>query len=227
MNRSVIIVAGGSGSRMGGDVPKQFLPLAGRPILMHTIEAFHRFDNQMNIVLVLPSKQHDYWRRLCSEYSFDEIDYQLVDGGETRFHSTLNGLAKVPADGIVAVHDGVRPLVSQETLQRCFNAAEQCKAVVPAIPVNESVRQIEPDGGNHAVDRNSYRLVQTPQVFDTATLHQAFRQPYSPLFTDDASVVEHMGVKVSIVEGNFENIKITRPVDLVLAEAIIGSKERR
>ena len=227
MNRSVIIVAGGSGSRMGGDVPKQFLPLAGRPILMHTIEAFHQFDNQMNIVLVLPSRQHDYWRRLCTEYSFDKIDYQLVDGGETRFHSTLNGLAKVPADGIVAVHDGVRPLVSQETLQRCFSAAELCKAVVPAIPVNESVRQIEPDGDNHAVDRSSYRLVQTPQVFDAATLHQAFRQPYSPLFTDDASVVEHMGVKVSIVEGNFENIKITRPVDLVLAEAIIGSKERR
>ena len=221
MNRSVIIVAGGSGSRMGGDVPKQFLPLAGRPILMRTIEAFHRFDNQMNIVLVLPSKQHDYWRRLCREYSFDKIDYQLVDGGETRFHSTLNGLAKVPADGIVAVHDGVRPLVSQETLQRCFSVAEQCRAVVPAIPVNESVRQIEPDGGNCAVDRSCYRLVQTPQVFDAATLHQAFRQPYSPLFTDDASVVERMGVKVSIVEGNFENIKITRPVDLVLAEAIM------
>ncbi len=227
MNRSVIIVAGGSGSRMGGDVPKQFLPLAGRPILMHTVEAFHRFDNQMNIVLVLPANQHDYWRRLCAEHSFNKIDYQLVDGGETRFHSTLNGLAKVSADGIVAVHDGVRPLVSQETLQRCFSAAEQCKAVVPAIPVNESVRQIEPDGGNRAVDRSSYVLVQTPQVFDAQTLHCAFAQSYDPLFTDDASVVERMGVKVSIVEGNFENIKITRPVDLVLAEAIIGSKERR
>lgn len=227
MNRSVIIVAGGSGSRMGGDVPKQFMLLAGRPILMHTIEAFHKFDNQMNIVLVLPAGQHDYWRSLCAEHSFNKIDYQLVDGGKTRFHSTLNGLAKVPADGIVAVHDGVRPLVSQATLQRCFTAAEECKAVVPAIPVNESVRQIESDGGNHAVDRSSYVLVQTPQVFDAQTLHGAFAQPYDSLFTDDASVVERMGVKVSIVEGNFENIKITRPVDLVLAEAIIGSKERR
>jgi len=221
MNRSVIIVAGGSGSRMGGDVPKQFMLLAGRPILMHTIEAFHKFDNQMNIVLVLPAGQHDYWRKLCTEHSFNKIDYQLVDGGATRFHSTLNGLAKVPADGIVAVHDGVRPLVSQATLQRCFSAAEQCKAVVPAIPVNESVRQIESDGGNHAVDRSSYVLVQTPQVFDAQTLHSAFAQPYDPLFTDDASVVERMGVKVSIVEGNFENIKITRPVDLVLAEALM------
>ena len=221
MNRSVIIVAGGSGSRMGGDVPKQFMLLAGRPILMHTIEAFHKFDNQMNIVLVLPAGQHDYWRKLCTEHSFNKIDYQLVDGGATRFHSTLNGLAKVPADGIVAVHDGVRPLVSQATLQRCFSAAEQCKAAVPAIPVNESVRQIESDGGNHAVDRSSYVLVQTPQVFDAQTLHSAFAQPYDPLFTDDASVVERMGVKVSIVEGNFENIKITRPVDLVLAEALM------
>lgn len=221
MNRSVIIVAGGSGSRMGGDVPKQFMLLAGRPILMHTIEAFHEFDNQMNIVLVLPAGQHDYWRKLCMEHSFNKIDYQLVDGGATRFHSTLNGLAKVPADGIVAVHDGVRPLVSQATLQRCFTAAEECRAVVPAIPVNESVRQIESDGGNHAVDRSSYVLVQTPQVFDAQTLHGAFAQPYDPLFTDDASVVERMGVKVSIVEGNFENIKITRPVDLVLAEALM------
>ena len=226
MNRSVIIVAGGSGSRMGGDVPKQFMLLAGRPILMHTIEAFHKFDNQMNIVLVLPAGQHDYWRKLCTEYSFNKIDYQLVDGGKTRFHSTLNGLAKVPADGIVAVHDGVRPLVSQATLQRCFTAAEECRAVVPAIPVNESVRQIEPDGGNHAVDRSSYVLVQTPQVFDAQTLHTAFAQPYDPLFTDDASVVERMGVNVSIVEGNFENIKITRPVDLVLAEAILLNSKR-
>ncbi|MBO7143924.1 MAG: 2-C-methyl-D-erythritol 4-phosphate cytidylyltransferase [Salinivirgaceae bacterium] len=226
MNRSVIIVAGGSGSRMGGDVPKQFMPLAGRPILMHTIEAFHKFDNQMNIVLVLPAGQHDYWRKLCTEYSFNKIDYQLVDGGATRFHSTLSGLAKVPADGIVAVHDGVRPLVSQATLQRCFTAAEDSKAVVPAIPVNESVRQIEHDGGNHAVDRSNYELVQTPQVFDAQTLHGAFAQPYDPLFTDDASVVERMGVKVSIVEGNFENIKITRPVDLILAEAILLNSKR-
>ena len=221
MNRSVIIVAGGSGSRMGSDVPKQFLPLAGRPILMHTIEAFYRFDNQMNIVVVLPASQHDFWRQLCEEHNFRDIPYQLAEGGATRFHSTLNGLQFVSKDGVVAVHDGVRPLVSQATLQRCFEAAEQHKAVVPAVPVNESVRQTAPDGGNHAVNRADYVLVQTPQVFDAATLHQAFRQPYSPLFTDDASVVEAAGEKVVIVEGNFENIKITRPVDLVLAEALM------
>lgn len=221
MNRSVIIVAGGSGSRMGSDVPKQFLPLAGRPILMHTIEAFYNFDNQMNIVVVLPASQHDYWRQLCNEHRFCDIPYQLAEGGATRFHSTLNGLQFVPASGVVAVHDGVRPLVSLATLQRCFEAVEQHRAVVPAIPVNESVRQIEPDGVSRAVSRDNYRLVQTPQVFDAATLHQAFKQPYSPLFTDDASVVEAAGEQVTIVEGNFENIKITRPVDLVLAEALM------
>lgn len=223
MNRSVIIVAGGSGSRMGSDVPKQFLPLAGRPILMHTVEAFYRFDSQINIVLVLPIEQHAYWHELCQKHSFN-IGCQIVAGGATRFHSTLYGLAKVPAAGIVAVHDGVRPLVSQETLQRCFDAAERHRAVVPAIPVNESVRQVAEDGSSRAVDRSGYRLVQTPQVFDAATLHQAFRQPYSPLFTDDASVVEQMGVAVTLVDGNFENIKITRPVDLILAEALIKKK---
>ena len=221
MNRSVIIVAGGSGSRMGSDVPKQFLPLAGRPILMHTIEAFYRFDNQMNIVVVLPASQHNFWRQLCEEHRFRDIPYQLAEGGATRFHSTLNGLQFVSKDGVVAVHDGVRPLVSQATLQRCFEAAEQHRAVVPAVPVNESVRKLVTDGGNHAVNRADYVLVQTPQVFDAATLHHAFRQPYSPLFTDDASVVEAADEKVVIVEGNFENIKITRSVDLVLAEALI------
>jgi len=221
MKRSVIIVAGGSGSRMGGNVPKQFLCLAQKPILMHTIERFYQFDNQMNIIVVLPSAQHDYWRQLCSEYSFDKIDYQLVDGGETRFHSTLNGLTKVPVDGVVAVHDGVRPLVSKETLERCFRTAEQCGAVVPAVLINESIRKIESDGSNNAVDRILYRLVQTPQVFDAQLLHRAFKQPYNPFFTDDASVVEQMGEKITIVEGNFENIKITRPIDLVLAEAIL------
>jgi len=227
MKRSVIIVAGGSGSRMGSDVPKQFLLLAGKPILMRTVEAFYRFDNKMNIVIALPAAQHDYWKQLCAQYSFSDIPCQLVEGGATRFHSTLNALAKVPADGIVAVHDGVRPLVSQETLQRCFSAAEQCKAVVPAIPVNESVRQIESDGGNRAVNRSNYMLVQTPQVFDAQTLHRAFAQSYDPLFTDDASVVERMGVEVSIVEGNFENIKITRPVDLVLAEALLAAENSK
>ncbi len=223
MNHSVIIVAGGSGSRMGGDVPKQFLPLAGKPILMHTIEAFYRFDNQMQIVVVLPRAQHSYWDKLCQKHSFNSIHYQLTSGGETRFHSTLNGLQMLSTEGIIAVHDGVRPLVSQATLQRCFDAAERAKAVVPAVPVNESLRQV--DGTeNHAVSRDAYRIVQTPQVFDAATLHAAFRQPYSTAFTDDASVVESMGVPITIVDGNFENIKITRPIDLFVAEAVISRK---
>lgn len=224
MNRSVIIVAGGSGSRMGTNVPKQFLLLGGRPILMRTIEAFYNFDSAMNIVVVLPADQHDYWQDLCRQYSFTKIPYQLAEGGATRFHSTLNGLSKVPADGVVAVHDGVRPLVSADTLNRCFDAVPANLAVIPAVPINESVRQLNADGGNQSVSRDRYRLVQTPQVFDAQTLHKAFAQPYDELFTDDASVVERMGVKVAIVDGNFENIKITRPIDLVFAEALLKDR---
>lgn len=225
MKRCVIIVAGGSGSRMGANIPKQFLLLNGRPILMHTIETFYRFDKQMQIIVVLPSEQHNYWNMLCQQHNFTTINYTLVEGGQTRFHSTLNGLCCAPQQGIIAVHDGVRPLVSTATLQRCFETAVKHKAIIPAIAINESVREILPDNTNIAVNRDNYRLVQTPQVFDAALLHQAFTQPYNPLFTDDASVVEHMGEKVTIVEGNFENIKITRPIDLIIAERLMDRTE--
>ncbi len=216
MNKYVIIVAGGKGLRMGGDVPKQFLPIGGKPVLMHTIEAFRRaFD--VEIVLVLPAEQHAYWQKLCKDYSFLSPEL-IATGGETRFHSVKNGLALLPdnEDAVVGVHDGVRPFVSRETIQRCFAAASEGKAVVPVVPVVETVRQILPDGKSITRPRDDYRLVQTPQTFPLALLKEAYRQPYSEFFTDDASVVEAFGKEITMVEGNRENIKLTTQSDLKL-----------
>jgi len=211
-----LIVAGGKGLRMGGDIPKQFLPLDdGRPILMHTIEAFRQALAGVEIVLVLPAAQQDYWRKLCKEHGFRSPEL-IANGGETRFHSVKNGLALLPDDveAVVGVHDGVRPYVSAETILRCYNAAAEGKAVVPVVPVVETVRQILPDGTSVTRPRDEYRLVQTPQTFPLAMLKEAYRQPFSPSFTDDASVVEALGKGIVMIEGNRENIKITTPSDL-------------
>ena len=223
MNRYVIIVAGGKGLRMGADVPKQFLPLQGRPVLMHTIDVFRRACAGIHIILVLPREQQAYWTQLCKEHGYD-VPMQVADGGETRFHSVLNGLAKIPDDAqaLVGVHDGVRPFVSAETIERCFETASKSKAAVPVVPVVETVRQLLPDGGSKTVNRDLYKLVQTPQTFDVQMLKRAYGQAYDPLFTDDASVVEAMGVSVELVEGNRENIKLTNPADLRLAEGMMS-----
>ena len=218
MKKQLIIVAGGKGLRMGGEVPKQFLPVNGKPVLMLTIETFHRFDPEMKIILVLPKEQQPYWNDLCTEYQF-RIPYLLADGGETRFHSVKNGLALADDDGLIGVHDGVRPFVSQEVIARCFDAANINKAAIPVIDVVETIRKINGEQ-SETVDRNNYKLVQTPQVFTTALLKMAYGQEYTPLFTDDASVVEAMGVKVELVEGNRENIKITTPFDMIIAKAL-------
>ena len=213
----IIIVAGGKGLRMGGDIPKQFLPIGGKPVLMRTIERFHEYSPTLQIILVLPKAQQDYWRQLCNEYHFNE-SYELADGGETRFHSVQHGLALIPddAEGVVGVHDGVRPFVSVDVIRRCYETARTAKAVIPVVPVVETLRHIEK--GN--VYRADYRLVQTPQTFDIQLLKAANRQPYQENFTDDASVVEAYGQEVSMVEGNRENIKITTPFDLKIAEII-------
>ena len=215
MNSYIIIVAGGKGLRMGGDIPKQFLPISGKPILMHTIEAFRRAMEGIEIVLVLPAAQHDYWQKLCKEYDFRSPE-RIANGGETRFHSVRNGLNLLPddAEAVVGIHDGVRPFVSAETIRRCYATASEGKAVVPVVPVVETVRQILPDGSSVTRPRDEYRLVQTPQTFPLALLKEAYRQPYSEAFTDDASVVEAMGREITMVEGNRENIKITTPSDL-------------
>jgi 2-C-methyl-D-erythritol 4-phosphate cytidylyltransferase len=215
MKSYAIIVAGGKGLRMGGDVPKQFLPIGGKPVLMHTIEAFRKALNNVEIVLVLPADQHESWQRLCNEYDFRSPEL-IAKGGETRFHSVKNGLALLPndEDAVVGVHDGVRPFVSKETIQRCYAAACDGKAVVPVVPIIETVRQILPDGKSVTRPRDEYRLVQTPQTFPLILLKKVYEQPYSEAFTDDASVVEAFGKEITMIKGNRENIKITTPSDL-------------
>ena len=216
-----IIVAGGKGLRMGGEVPKQFLPVGGVPVLMRTLMRFHEALPALNIILVLPRAQQDYWLDLCGQYRF-EIPYQLADGGETRFHSVQNGLALVPddAEGVVGVHDGVRPFVSIEVIRSCYEAARRQKAVIPVTPVIETLRLVENERKSHTVPRTDYRLVQTPQTFDIQLLKAANRQPYTEMFTDDASVVESYGQSIALVDGNRENIKITTPFDLIIAEQL-------
>ena len=221
MEKYVIIVAGGKGLRMGGDIPKQFVPINGMPVLMRTIEAFYAYDSQINIILVLPSAHQAYWKELCEEYHFS-IPYQLANGGETRFHSVKNGLALIPSTGgVVGVHDGVRPFVAQSVIKECYEQAVQLQAVVPVTEVVETVRYIREDGGSETVPRDRYKLVQTPQVFTIDLLKKAYAQEYIPLFTDDASVVEHCGATVHWVKGDRENIKLTTPFDLKVAEALL------
>ena len=217
----VIIVAGGKGLRMGSDIPKQFLPIGGRPVLMRTLERFRAYSSDLQIILVLPEAQQDYWRQLCEEYHFD-VEYQLANGGHTRFHSVQNGLALVPddAEGVVGVHDGVRPFPSIEVIRNCYETAREKKAVIPVIPVIETVRHLE-NKGSVTVPRSDYRLVQTPQTFDIQLLKAANHQPYNDGFTDDASVVESYGHAITLVEGNRENIKITTPYDMKIAEVLI------
>lgn len=213
-----LVVAGGKGLRMGTELPKQFLPVGGKPVLMRTLETFYAYDPAMQIILVLPHSQQDYWKGLCAEYRFS-IPHLLADGGETRFHSVKNGLALVSGSGLVGVHDGVRPFVSREVIARCYERAAEAKAVVPVIDVVETVRRLEGEGSS-TVNREEYKLVQTPQVFDAELLKRAYGQPYSPSFTDDASVVEAMGIPVVLTAGNRENIKITTPFDLQVAKAL-------
>ena len=222
----VVIVAGGKGLRMGGEVPKQFLPVGGRPVLMRTLERFHQYDDTLQIVLVLPKEQQEYWQQLCRQYGF-AISYLQADGGATRFHSVQNGLSLIPddAEGVVGIHDGVRPFVAQEVIARCFETARKCGAVVPVTPVVESLRQLS---GNISlsVPRDQYCLVQTPQAFDIQLLKAANRQPHRETFTDDASVVEAYGHPITLVEGNRENIKLTTPFDLRIAETLAEASDR-
>lgn len=220
MRKIVIIVAGGSGSRMQSELPKQFLELEGKPILMHTIERFYNYSNDMEIRVVLPADQTEYWKTLVQEHDF-QIPHKLYKGGETRFHSVKNGLQEITENTIVAIHDGVRPMVSNETIQRTFEEAEQRKAAIPIVDVYETIRELNSEGSN-TVDRDKYKLVQTPQVFQSGILLKAYKQSYHENFTDDASVVESSGGKIFLVKGNRENIKITTPNDLIYAEAIYG-----
>jgi 2-C-methyl-D-erythritol 4-phosphate cytidylyltransferase len=236
MQRSTIIVAGGSGKRMGAALPKQFLLLKGKPLLMWTIEAFHRFDAAMHLIVVLPQDHHATWLDLCTKHGFT-IAHTLVSGGAERFHSTLEGLKAVAHEGLVAVHDGVRPLVSAELIARCFAAADEHGAAIPVVAISSSMRQVSeidapssrlspstPLRESRAVDRSRLRAVQTPQCFKAPLLRRAFELPYNPAFTDEATLVERLGVEVQLVEGEERNIKVTTPFDLLVAEVVLKNQ---
>jgi 2-C-methyl-D-erythritol 4-phosphate cytidylyltransferase len=219
MELYALIVAGGSGKRMGADIPKQFLELAGRPVLMHTIERFKSFNNEIEIITVLPENQLHFWIDLQKKHSF-AVTHTLVKGGSNRFFSVRNGLKFVNSPGLVAIHDGVRPFVSIDTIERCFETAEKLGNAIPAISPTESLR-ILTDQGSLPVNRFHVKQIQTPQVFNAALIKNAYLQEYSPDFTDDATVLEKTGEKINLVEGNRENIKITNPEDLLISTALL------
>lgn len=225
MRTITIIVAGGSGTRFGAQLPKQFLELAAKPILMRTIEAFGKNrDGSFDVIISLPTGQMELWRALCERHGF-VVPHRVVPGGETRWHSVKNALDSIGdiADvDVIAVHDGVRPLATANLINRVLDAARRDGAAIPVVPLNDSVRQLDGDGGSHALDRSSLRAVQTPQAFDARLLIEAYRQPFDPTFTDDASVVERYGHQVTLVEGDPQNLKITRPMDLALAEYLLN-----
>jgi len=222
MHRYIIIVAGGSGKRIGGATPKQFIRIKDKPILIHTIKAFKNNIPESEIILVLPQDQIDTWKNICDDYGF-KIQHSLIAGGQTRFHSVKNGLSKVTRKSIVAVHDGVRPFVNKKTIEKCFEAAENYGAAIPVTEISESVRSVV-SGYTRPIDRSNLRLVQTPQVFKSELIKEAYLQDYIPEFTDDASVVEKIGHEIKLVDGNPENIKITTPYDMWLAGLIAESK---
>ena len=219
VKQAVIFVAGGTGTRMGSPLPKQFLKLNNTPIIIHTLRNFFSFNRNFEMIVVMHHDYISFWKDLCLQFE-DVPEHTVVAGGEERFHSVKNGIESVSADvKHIAIHDAVRPLVSHETLTRCFNALNEHNAVVPAIPINDSIREVH-GVLNKSVDRSLYKRIQTPQCFESTMLKEAYSKPFSPLFTDDASVVEANDHSVFLVEGNLENIKITSPIDLIVGESL-------
>jgi 2-C-methyl-D-erythritol 4-phosphate cytidylyltransferase len=220
MKTVALVVAGGSGTRMGTDMPKQFLLLEGKPVLMHTLE--HFFAYGCELVLILPQAQFAFWEKLCADHQFT-LEHTLVAGGQTRFQSVKNGLARIPEDCIVAIHDGVRPCIDSETIDRTVAGARKLGNAVASVKLKDSIRQFT-DEDNHSVDRSQFVLIQTPQTFQAALIQQAYLQPENMQFTDDASVLEQMGMAIHLVEGNYRNIKITTPEDMLIAAVLVGKK---
>jgi 2-C-methyl-D-erythritol 4-phosphate cytidylyltransferase len=221
MKNYVIIVAAGSGTRMQSTVPKQFLLLNGKPVLMHTTEAFHNSKAKPEIILVLPSGFHVYWEQLCREHNF-HISHQLVNGGETRFHSVKNGLDTINDDteAIIAVHDAVRPLTSTQIIDESYTYAAKHGNAITAVKSRDSVRQLNNGTSTHLL-RDEIYLIQTPQTFRSVQIKKAYLQPYNVKFTDDASVVEQAGFPIHLIEGSYQNIKITFPEDIAIAELMM------
>lgn len=217
-----IITAGGIGSRMKSDIPKQFIPVNNLPVLMHTINTFYRFDKNLEIILSLPSAHIEYWEMLKQKYNFN-IHHTIVAGGATRFESVKNALQQTHGQGYTAIHDGVRPLVSCETIKEAFRCAAQFGNAVAAVDIVFSIRKIE-NNENYSVDRSNFCEIQTPQIFRTQDIKEAYNQEYSELFTDDSSVMEAYGKKIYLSKGNAENIKITRKLDITIVEALLRKK---
>ncbi len=217
-----IIVAGGKGNRFGGDLPKQFIVLENKTILMHSIEAFYNYDNAMQIIVALPEQQIEFWKDLCQQYNF-KIKHNIVAGGKTRFHSVKNALETVTGKGLVGIHDGVRPLIDNQTITNCYKTAREKGNAIPVVNLVDSIREIDPATNLHKMcNRSHYRLIQTPQVFDIQIITSAFKQGYIDIFTDDASVLEYYnGSYINLVKGNRQNIKITTPEDFIYAKAIL------
>lgn len=217
-----IIVAGGKGTRIKSKVPKQFLELSGRPVLLHTIDAFYRYSENITVILVLPQDDLEIWNDIVKKYNFTRL-VTIAFGGETRFQSVKNGLSKIEGDaGLVAIHDGVRPLISADIIAASFRLAAVHESAVAAVRLKESIRVTDQDT-TKAVDRSKYRLIQTPQTFQVQLIKKAYQLKEDPSMTDDASVAELSGHRISLFEGSYENIKITTPEDLVVAEALMRS----
>ena len=219
MKKYVIIVAGGTGNRMNNAIPKQFIELKGKPILMHTIEKFTSTFPDIHVIVVVANQLNEDWKKLCEKHNFKTV-HQLTDGGETRYHSVKNGLALVPDACVVGIHDAARPLVSAQTILNAYETAEVRGNASPAIPVNDSIRYLK-GKDSVAVDRTHYSIIQTPQCFHSDLIKKAFLKEYKPEFTDDATVLEAFGEKINLIEGNRENIKITTEQDLIIAKALL------
>ncbi len=220
-----VIVAGGKGTRMGNALPKQFLPLCGKPVLGHSVQVFADTFPGITIILVLPADQLSY-AQIVLQSLREPIDAILVKGGETRFHSVQNGLKAIDGEGIVFVHDGARPLITSNLLLRCASQAEQLGSAIPAIPVTESMRIVDGDSSK-PVNRDQMRIIQTPQTFRTSIILPAFGQPFDAAFTDEATVVEAFGQKVFLTEGERSNIKVTTPEDMVIGEALLAAMSEK
>lgn len=222
MNKAALVVAGGKGLRMGTSLPKQYLPLGGKPVLMHTLERFFQTDPSLLLILVLPKDDFAYWEGLCQVHAFT-LPHQLVAGGSSRFHSVKNGLMVLPfQEGLVAIHDGVRPFVAPEVIVESFAIAHAHGSAIPVVPLKDSLRKVAAAGQSSFQDRNDFRLVQTPQTFQVERLLQAFQVEELPIFTDDATVYEHQGWEITLIEGNSENIKLTTPEDLDYASFLLS-----
>ena len=224
-NKFAVIVAGGSGKRMKSELPKQFIKLADQPVLMHTLRVFYEFDRELEIIIVLHADYFDLWKSICKKHSCS-VPHRVIKGGETRFCSVKNGLEAIDYDnGLVAIHDAVRPLVNKQTIKRCFDSALKYGNALPVISPNESVR-ITVAGGNKPLDRENIFMVQTPQVFSISRIKEAYKQKYKPEFTDDAIVFETLGENINIVKGDVLNIKLTTTIDMEFAETVLKQRSK-